>query len=124
MRQNMTVGSLIELLKKASDNSRYAAGRIRALEKKASDAETALKESTVAQTLVRAGVALDDDDARAKLKKLAGRDPVDLVGDVVRDPMNMFETSGSSGSAPRTDDDAMNPLLTNKQALSFLRDGE
>lgn len=124
MSNTMTVGRLIELLKTASENSRYAAGRIRALEKKADDAEKALRDSTVAQTLVRAGIAQDEDDARTKLKKLAGRDPVSVVGDVVRDPMNMFETSGSNGSAPRTDDYATTPLLTNEQALACLRDSE
>jgi len=114
----MTVGQMQDYLRSMSENLRYAAGRIRTLEKEASEQELAFKEASLADTLIRSGLAKDTNEAQEKIRKIASMSPVEVAAEMVADPMDMFV---SDGDVPGARDENMQPILTAEGALEHFR---
>ena len=113
-----TVGDLRTALTNLSENLRYAAGRIRTLEKQAADTAGAERKATLAQTLIRSGLARDDEDAAARIRKLANMHPVEVAADLMAGPLDMFI---SDGDAPGADGNENKRILKPEEALEYFR---
>jgi hypothetical protein len=118
----MNVSELTTFMRSLAETCRYAAGRIRHLEKQAAEAEGRLRTASVADTLVRAGIAADADEAVQKIRKLAGMHPVEVARQALADPMGMFDPAPADRKPEEANVD--NKLLTTAAFLEELRAGK
>lgn len=118
MKEIVCNGDLLNLLNSTSDSLRFAAARIRSLEKQASDQRGELRSTAAAKAFVEAGLASTESDAKQMLKKLASMDPVDVARTFAGGGLGMF-VDGAEADAPTERN--QNRLLDPQNFLEELR---
>lgn len=119
---DMTVGQMRDTLLSMSENLRYAAGRIRTLEKQANDNGALSGEAKLVSALTETGFAKDEKDARNQMRKMAGMGPVEVAAGMLGGSMDVFVDGGSVPSS--TDEKNERRILTPEGALEHLRDSD